>query len=126
MYQICLVEDEPYIIEAMRYLFEAEGWQVHVISDGAAAVDGITKLQPSVLILDYMLPNQSGLSIAKALRAKPEMAELPILMLTAKGQEKDKQQAQLAGIQHFMTKPFANDALVELVKSLLPAAPEAE
>lgn len=122
MVRICIVEDEPNIIEALRYLFQAEGWHVDVISDGAEAVSAIQNIKPSLVVLDYMLPSLSGLAVALQLRANSRMAELPILMLSAKGQEKDKQQAQLAGINVFMTKPFANSDLLDKVKALLELA----
>lgn len=119
MYHICIVEDEPNIIEALRYLMEAEGWRVTIVSDGGKAVDAVRAEIPDLLILDYMLPNMSGLGVAKELRADKATAELPILMLSAKGQTKDKQQAQIAGINLFMTKPFANSDLMEQVALLL-------
>ena len=119
MYHICIVEDEPNIIEALRYLMEAEGWRVTIVSDGGKAVEAVRAEIPDLLILDYMLPNMSGLGVAKELRAHKATAELPILMLSAKGQTKDKQQAQIAGINLFMTKPFANSDLMEQVALLL-------
>lgn len=121
MYHIYIVEDEPNIIEALRYLFENEGWQVDVVSDGALATTAIRKDKPALLVLDYMLPNKSGLSVAKELRADHELANMPILMLSAKGQMKDKQQAALAGIDAFMTKPFANAELLSKIKELISA-----
>ena len=121
MVRICVIEDEPNIIEAMRYLFEREGWEVAVISDGAKAVAAVHEMRPSLIVLDYMLPNQSGLAVARELRDDSATASLPILMLSAKGQHKDKEQAQLAGINLFMTKPFANSDLLDNVKQLLAA-----
>lgn len=123
MVRICIVEDEPNIIEALRYLFETEGWQVDVISDGANAVEFIQQTNPSLVVLDYMLPSLSGVAVAQKLREDKNMAALPILMLSAKGQEKDKQLAQLADINVFMTKPFANSALLEQIKALLDMPP---
>lgn len=121
MVRICVIEDEPNIIEAMRYLFESEGWEVAVVSDGAKAVAAVHEMRPSLIVLDYMLPNQSGLAVARELRDDSATASLPILMLSAKGQHKDKEQAQLAGINLFMTKPFANSDLLDNVKQLLAA-----
>ena len=122
MTRICIVEDEPNIIEALKYLFEAEGWAVDVVSDGAEALAAIQKTKPSLVVLDYMLPSLSGLAVAQEMRADRTLAALPILMLSAKGQQKDKQQAQLAGINVFMTKPFANSDLLDQVKALLSAS----
>ena len=121
MVRICVIEDEPNIIEAMRYLFESEGWEVAVVSDGAKAVAAVHEMRPSLVVLDYMLPNQSGLAVARELRDDKATETLPILMLSAKGQHKDKEQAQLAGINLFMTKPFANSDLLDNVKQLLAA-----
>ena len=119
MVRICVIEDEPNIIEAMRYLFESEGWEVAVVSDGAKAVAAVHEMRPSLIVLDYMLPNQSGLAVARELRDDKATETLPILMLSAKGQHKDREQAQLAGINLFMTKPFANSDLLDNVKQLL-------
>ncbi|MGC6529656.1 MAG: response regulator transcription factor, partial [Candidatus Puniceispirillaceae bacterium] len=91
MVRICVIEDEPNIIEAMRYLFESEGWEVVVESDGAKAVAVIDQIRPNLVVLDYMLPNQSGLTVARELRDRDATATLPILMLSAKGQHKDKE-----------------------------------
>ena len=121
MVRICVIEDEPNIIEALRYLFESEGWEVAVVSDGAKAVAAVHEMRPSLIVLDYMLPNQSGLAVARELRDDKATESLPILMLSAKGQHKDKEQAQLAGINLFMTKPFANSDLLDNVKQLLAA-----
>ena len=119
MVRICVIEDEPNIIEAMRYLFESEGWEVVVESDGAKAVAVIDQMRPNLVVLDYMLPNQSGLTVARELRDRDATATLPILMLSAKGQHKDKEQANLAGINLFMTKPFTNSDLLDNIKRLI-------
>lgn len=126
MTRICIVEDEPNIIEALKYLFEAEGWAVDVVSDGAEALAAIQETKPSLVVLDYMLPSLSGLAVAQEMRADRTLSALPILMLSAKGQQKDKQQAQLAGINVFMTKPFANSDLLDQVKALLSASHSAD
>lgn len=116
---ISLIEDEPFITEALRYLFETEGWQVHAHSDGADAAEQVLAQQPSLIVLDYMLPNKSGIMVSREIRADAKGAAIPIIMLTAKGQAKDRQMAELAGITKFMTKPFANAELVAAVKELL-------
>ena len=123
---ISIVEDEPFIVEALSYLFELEGWQVSVISDGAIACDELVSTKPSLVLLDYMLPNKSGITVAKEFRATDFGKDVPILMLTAKGQNKDRHMAQLSGINHFMTKPFANAELVATVKELLEQSQTAD
>lgn len=117
--KILIVEDEPHIVEAVRFLFQREGWECTVEADGALAVDTVSSSDPDLIILDHMLPNKSGIDIVKELRQSESSRDVPILMLTAKGQARDRQMAQLAGVSSFMTKPFANGELVEEARHLL-------
>lgn len=116
---ITIVEDEPFIVEALSFLLEREGYQVQSVSDGAAAVEFITTNKPDLVILDIMLPNVSGMKILEDIRANPDFVALPVLMLTAKGQKKDRRAAEDAGVSEFMTKPFDNDALIQSIKTML-------
>ena len=116
---VLLVEDELNIIEAMRFLLTREGWRVETHSDGATALDVIRAGTPDLVVLDYMLPGRSGLEILTDLRAEPEYADLPVLMLTAKGQQRDREQAEKAGVSRFMTKPFSNAEVLTAVRDLI-------
>ena len=116
---IAIIEDEPFIIEALQFLLEREGFTVVTHSDGAGAIEFIQHHAPNMLILDNMLPSISGMHILETLRANDATANLPILMLTAKGQKKDRHAAQAAGASLFMTKPFANAELIANVRTLL-------
>ncbi|MDE0765128.1 MAG: response regulator [Amylibacter sp.] len=116
---ITIVEDEPFIIEALTFLLEREGYLVESVSDGALAIDFIIKTSPNLVILDIMLPNVSGMKILEDIRATASISGLPVLMLTAKGQKKDRQAAEDAGASQFMTKPFENAALIKNVKAML-------
>lgn len=116
---VLIVEDEPFILEALTFLLEREGLLVSNFSDGAGCVEHIHNANPDLVILDIMLPNVSGMKILEDLRADAKTTDLPILMLTAKGQKKDRTAAVQAGASLFMTKPFANDELVENVHKLL-------
>lgn len=115
---VLLVEDEPNIAMALSFLLERDGWRVAVESDGAAAVDAAERERPAVMILDAMLPGMSGFDILREVRARAAFADLPVLMLTAKGQDRDREAAQRAGADRFMTKPFANDEIVAVVREL--------
>ena len=119
---VLLVEDEPNIIEAIRFILSRDGWRVQVHSDGTTAVATIAASQPDVLVLDVMLPGKSGFDIMQELRAKPEMTSLPVLMLTAKGQTRDRELAERYGVNRFMTKPFANAEVLQAVNALLAGA----
>lgn len=116
---VAIIEDEPFIAEALQFLLEREGVTVALWSNGEGALDFIAKAKPDLVILDIMLPNVSGMKILQDLRADAAFEALPVLMLTAKGQAKDRQAAEEAGSSLFMTKPFANDELIENVKRML-------
>ena len=116
---ITIIEDEPFIIEALTFLLQREGYLVKSVSDGALAVDFIIETRPNLVILDIMLPNVGGMKILEDIRATESISTLPVLMLTAKGQKKDRRAAEDAGASQFMTKPFENAALIENVKEML-------
>lgn len=115
---LLLVEDEPNIIEAIRFILSRDGWRVDVCSDGATALAAIAARRPDLVILDAMLPNRSGFDILHDLRADPATQALPVLMLTARGQRKDRELAERYGVSRFMTKPFANSEILASVREL--------
>jgi DNA-binding response OmpR family regulator len=117
---VMLIEDEPNIAEALRFLLARDGWQVSTVADGAVAMAEVAAQTPDVLVLDLMLPGVSGLDLLRQLRAAAATAALPILMLTAKGQGRDREAALQAGVTRFMTKPFANAEIVAALRALAP------
>lgn len=116
---VVLVEDELNITEAIRFLLTREGWTVDVHGDGEDATSVIKSLAPDLVILDVMLPGKSGFDILEEIRADSEMADLPVLMLTARGQSRDREMAEKAGVSRFMTKPFSNTEVLTAVRDLL-------
>jgi DNA-binding response OmpR family regulator len=117
--RILLVEDEPNIVEALRFILARDGWDVAVHGDGETALDRVRSFRPDVLVLDVMLPGQSGFDILRALRTEAATAALPVLMLTAKGQARDREQAQRFGVSAFMTKPFSNAEIIASLRALV-------
>lgn len=116
--QVLLIEDEPNIIEAIRFLLSRDGWQVATHSDGNGAVEAVRRRRPDLVILDVMLPNRSGFDILSDLRADAEIGKTPVLMLTARGQKKDRELAEGIGVSRFMTKPFSNAEVLASVREL--------
>jgi DNA-binding response OmpR family regulator len=116
--RVLLIEDEPNIIEALSFILTRDGWTVHTHSDGATATERVRTGRPEVVVLDAMLPGRSGFDILRDLRADPGTAGIPVLMLTARGQERDRDMALRLGATHFMTKPFANAEVVAEVRRL--------
>jgi len=117
--QVLLVEDEPHIVEALTFILEREGLKVRSMDNGKDVIDALIASPPDLVILDYMLPEMSGLQILQQIRERPDINHLPVLMLTAKGQTKDREAAESAGVSRFMTKPFANSEIVSVAKELL-------
>ena len=119
MCDVLIAEDEPTILETLSFLLGRAGWSVAAVTDGAAVLDTVRRRRPRVLVLDVMLPGRSGLDILKALRADPEHADTPVLILTARGQSHDRQMALDLRADGFISKPFANDEVVDEVRRLL-------
>ena len=115
---VLLVEDEVNIIEAIRFLLTRAGWHVEAHGDGGTALDRIREREPDLVILDLMLPGKNGLDILRELREEERFETLPVLMLTARGHEQDRDLAARAGADRFMTKPFSNSDVLEAVREL--------
>ena len=114
-----LIEDEPNIIEAIRFILSRDGWRVSTHETGADATEVIARTAPDIVILDVMLPGRSGYEILDDLRADAATRELPVLMLTAKGQERDRRLAERAGASRFMTKPFSNSEVLAAMREMV-------
>ncbi|SFE90647.1 response regulator transcription factor [Roseivivax sediminis] len=118
--EILLIEDERNIIEAISFILSRDGWTVRTHSNGTDAAEKVRSLRPDVVILDVMLPGRSGYDILRELRGEPAFADLPILMLTARGQARDREMAESAGVSAYMTKPFSNSEMLDAVRALAP------
>ncbi|HCR85226.1 MAG TPA: DNA-binding response regulator [Alphaproteobacteria bacterium] len=117
--QILLIEDEEPISILVKYNLEKAGFRVHQAFDAEEAYKKIEKQKPDIIILDWMLPQISGIEIAKDLRKSDEYKDIPIIMLTARSQEDDKLRGFDIGIDDYITKPFSPKELVARVKSVL-------
>lgn len=123
-HKIMLVEDEEALALLLKYNLEKEGYDVLWEARGGKAVAEVEKNMPSVIILDWMLPELSGVEICKMIRSKPDIKTIPIIMLTAKGEEEDKIKGLSAGADDYVTKPFSIPELMARVKTQLRRAPE--
>ncbi|HBM61754.1 response regulator transcription factor [Salipiger marinus] len=119
---VLLIEDEPNIIEAISFILSREGLKVETHSDGTTANARLRGARPDLVILDVMLPGKSGYDILRDLRAEAGLADLPVLMLTARGQTRDREMAERAGVSAFMTKPFSNSEMLDTVRALMDGA----
>ncbi len=117
--RVLVIEDEPNISEALRFILSRNGWQVDVSADGQRAMKEMQSAPPDLLILDVMLPGLSGFDVLRSVRAGEGTRDLPVLMLTAKGQGADRAEAERLGATRFMTKPFANAEVIAAVEDMV-------
>lgn len=121
---VMVIEDEEALALMLKYNLEKEGYDVVIESRGGKALAEVEKNHPSVILLDWMLPEMSGVDICKLIRSKPDVKSTPIIMLTAKGEEEDKVKGLSAGADDYVTKPFSIPELMARVKTQLRRAPE--
>ena len=119
MTRILIIEDDKDIVELVRYNLDKEGYQTSSSGDGATGLSQLKKSPPDLLILDLMLPKLSGLEICKDIRRQEKLNRLPILMLTARGEEADRVVGLELGADDYVTKPFSPRELVLRVQAIL-------
>jgi phosphate regulon transcriptional regulator PhoB len=117
--RLLIIEDDKDIVELVRYNMEKEGYQVAASGDGLSALAQVKKAAPDLVILDLMLPKLSGLEVCREIRRDQALNRLPILMLTARGDEADRVVGLEMGADDYVTKPFSPRELVARVKALL-------
>lgn len=116
---ILIVEDEEPILELLAYNFRAEGYAVRTLDGSEDVVRDVIADTPDLIVLDWMLPNMSGIEICRALRARPETRVVPIIMLTARGEEPERVRGLATGADDYVVKPFSVPELLARIKSLL-------
>ncbi len=119
---VLIVEDEPNIVESLTFILKREGCLVTAIFDGEAVLETLLIKKPDVVILDVMLPKLNGFEVLKRLKADPILKVIPVMVLTAKGQDKDRKTAEDLGADAFVTKPFSNRDVVARVMELAAAS----
>lgn len=118
---VVIAEDEPHILKSIAFIVEREGGQPVEARDGASALAAVRRTPPVLAILDVMMPAPDGLEVTRQLRADPDFAELPIVVLTAMNEPDIERAAKEAGATYYLRKPFDPRALRELIVSYLKA-----
>ena len=122
---ILIVEDEEALTLLLRYNLETQGYEVETIARGDEADTRLKEGTPDLVILDWMLPGLSGIELCRRLRARPETRQLPIIMLTARGEESERVRGLSTGADDYIVKPFSVPELLARVNALLRrASPE--
>lgn len=119
--RILVADDEPHIRRILQFLLEQEGFEVQMAEDGEEAWKAVASFQPDLVLLDVMMPRMDGFSVLEIIRAGFETARLPVIMLTAKGEEADKVKGLKGGANDYIIKPFNHDELLLRVSNLLEA-----
>ena len=117
--RVLIVDDEPNIVISVEFLMKREGFAVSVARDGAEALERIRAERPDLVVLDVMMPKLNGFEVCQAVRADPDLAGIPIVMLTAKGREAEMSKGLALGADAYIAKPFSTRDLVARIKALL-------
>jgi two-component system alkaline phosphatase synthesis response regulator PhoP len=120
--KIMVVDDEPYIARVIKFKLEQEGYTVISANDGITGLNKIKEEKPDLVLLDVMMPGMSGYEVCQKIKGDAELAGIPVVILTAKGQERDREQGFSMGASDYITKPFSPNRLLELVKSIIGEA----
>ncbi len=119
MSKVAIIDDEPFILMMVEDKLKRAGIDVVALRESVNAVEVIRKEKPDLILLDWMMPEVSGIEICRALKADPELAGIPIFMLSAKGQEEDARVGIESGVSRYITKPFSPKALLDIVQEEL-------
>ena len=117
--RVLIVEDEKALADILEYNFKKEGYTVDTALDGEIALDKIIFKPPDLIILDWMLPKLSGIELCRKIRSNKKVKNIPIIMLTARGEEKDRLKGLEMGADDYVTKPFSINELLARAKAVL-------
>ena len=119
VHQILVVDDEEDLLELVRYKLSKEGYRVQCVGTGEDALKAVRKQPPDLVVLDWMLPAVDGLEVCRRIKADPKTRDIPVIMLTAKGEESDVVAGLERGADDYISKPFSPRVLAARVKALL-------
>jgi DNA-binding response OmpR family regulator len=117
--KILVVDDEPHVIRSLTFVLEKEGYNVSSATNGEEAMAKIQESKPRLMLLDVMMPKKNGYEVCQEVKNNSSLSDIHVIMLTAKGQEADREKGLSAGADEFMTKPFSLTAVVDKVKEIL-------
>lgn len=115
---ILVADDEPYLIRSLSYVLQREGYRVESAVDGQEAMAKIEALRPDLVFLDLMLPRLDGFQICRRVKDRPDLRSIYVIILTAKGQQEDRQKGLAAGADAFMTKPFSPKEIIRKLRQI--------
>ena len=119
MKKVIVIDDEPFILMMIEDKLKAAKINVITLRESKNALKVIKNEKPSLIILDWMMPELSGIDLCYLIKNDPDIARIPIFMLTAKGQDADEQLGLQCGVERYITKPFSPKSLLEMVKETI-------
>ena len=119
---ILLIDDEPFILRSLSYLLTREGFEVETAGNGREGLELVRRLHPWVVFLDIMMPLMNGYEVCEQIKQDPLLADIHVIMLSAKGQQIDRERGMLGGADEYMTKPFSPREVVQRIRSLIEGA----
>jgi len=117
--KILVVDDEPNVVKSLTFVLRKEGYDVSSAANGEDAMIKIQQSKPNLMFLDVMMPKKNGYEVCQEVKSNSSLSDIHIIILTAKGQEADREKGLNAGADEFMTKPFSPMMVVDKVKELL-------
>jgi DNA-binding response OmpR family regulator len=117
--RVLIVEDEPNIVLSLEILLRRAGYETASAGDGEEALELIRRTRPDVVLLDIMLPKRNGYEVCRSVKSEPALSAIPVIMLTAKGQEVEMLKGLELGASAYITKPFGNAEVLEAVRAAL-------
>lgn len=117
--KILIVDDEMYILNILDFSLESEGFEVVTASNGEEALTKALEVQPDLIVLDVMMPKIDGFEVCRALKNKAETKKIPVILLTAKDRDKDREKGDEVGADVYMTKPFSPSRLIGQIQELM-------
>lgn len=116
---IMIVDDDAFVRRPLEYILEAEGFRPILASDGEECLRLVAEDRPDLIFLDVMMPGRDGFGVCHALKSDPVYSNIPIILLSAKGQEHDEAKGLAMGAEEFMTKPYSPSELISRVRQIL-------
>jgi len=121
--RILIVDDEPNIVLSLEFLMRKSGYEVSTASDGDQALTAVDTAAPDLMLLDVMMPKKDGYQVCQTLRERPELQNMRIIMLTARGRDVEREKGLSLGADDYITKPFSTQEVVDKVRQLLDDSP---
>jgi len=117
--KILVVDDEPFILKSLSFVLTKEGFHIQTATNGVEAMEKIRQQKPDIVFLDIMMPKMNGMEVCRWIRDDPDLRNIYVIILTAKGQEMDREKGFSIGADEYMTKPFSPSSVLQRIREIL-------